>query len=83
VPCRKSLDSSQATMTEVFLMLQEIVNQSSVNQIRLSPFKSSLAVVTVRLRIQKHPKLAAPIMFMSEWEPMCRDCYWWRDKNCD
>jgi hypothetical protein len=30
-----------------------------------------------------HPKLAAFILFMSEWEPMCRDCYWWGDKNCD
>jgi hypothetical protein len=31
----------------------------------------------------EHPKLAALIIFMSEWELMCRDCYWWRDKNCD
>jgi hypothetical protein len=31
----------------------------------------------------EHPKLGALIMFMLEWEPMCRDCYWWRDKNCD
>ena len=29
----------------------------------------------------EHPKLAAFIMFMSQ--PMYKDCYWWRDKNCD
>ena len=29
----------------------------------------------------EHPKLAALIIFMLEWESMCRDCYWQRHKN--
>ena len=35
------------------------------------------------LLAQRPPKISSSHHLISKKEPMCRDCYWWRDQNHD